>query len=171
MKKKARRVSPLKSEKSRGTEENPDDISEDLSLSEEARLTPQQEEQIEELGDNRFLISTSEETKEESDEEEKERRNSETKGNSWTDVVDDRQDLELFAEKTAKLILEKLKGPGSLREKGETDLSSLSDPQKLVKLLSSYNVSPSSSIEDLIREIKRRGREHLEKELKKILNG
>ena len=52
--------------------------------------------------------------------------------------------------------------------RGEKKENPIREPQKLVKLLSTYRISLDAPIRKLVKEIKRKGKEHLVKELEKI---
>ncbi len=120
-------------------------------LSEEARITPEQERYIKRLGGNRMVVLF--EPKSEPDIPPKEPEHKRGK---------DVKREEVRAEGNE---------PGSQAEESRAEVSSLPylDPSKIVSILASYGVPLDAPVRELIKEIKKRGKDHLDNELKKVL--
>ena len=165
--------------------------SNEVGLSEEARLSEEERENIRSLGNNRYLISASsvneekvqeelgKEGKEESRKELKEGISDGISGDSGIEEADEEK-----AEEIAELVMSKLegkdlphknsKGEDKVQEvdnKHDVKSNPLKDPLNLVKLLSTYHVSLDSSVKDLIKNIKDRGEDHIVEEIDKMEGG
>ena len=118
---------------------------EKLGLSDEAKLSPEEKKQMKKLDENRFLIST--------------------------EPTEKKED-----QNTSRSTQRKVITPGKEKEESEAEKEKeikkennpLKKPRNLVKLLSTYNVSLNSPVKTLIKRIKKKGKEHLEKELKDL---
>jgi len=163
----------------------------EVGLSEEARLSEEEKENIRALGNNRYLISASsvneEKVQEEIGKEEKEESRKELKegisdgisGDSGVEEADEEK-----AEEIAELVMSKLEGEDlphktseeedevrNMSNKQDVRNNPLRNPLNLVKLLSTYRVSLDSSVKDLIKNIKEKGEEHIVKEVNKMEGG
>ena len=182
--------------KKKDWEESYDEKAEKLGLSDEAKMSEEEKEQVMDLGNNRYLVSSSPidedrvrkklEEKDEDEEEEAETEASDEGGrkrSSSTEFGSAKSKKELDSEtleKIADIVKSKLdsKSDASDREVKEdikeTDIvkspesNPLEDPLNLVKLLSTYKVSLDSPVRDLIKRIKARGEDHLLEEIEKL---
>lgn len=179
----------MNSEKSEENEDSEDSYRKEenqVGLSEEARLSEEEKENVKDLGNNRYLISTSsvnEENVQEELEKEEEEESKEGLKKGISKEISERSEVEEKdeekVEEIADLVMSKLEDKELTQEKpegedkiqdDEVDIESntLEDPLNLVKLLSTYNVSLDSSVEDLIKRIKEKGEEHIVEEIEKM---
>lgn len=129
-----------------------------LELSEEAKITPEQEKHVKRLKDNRMVVSPEPkfESEEESGEEiEAPRRTDETAKNEESKTSDS-------MDKSSK----------TEEDKGISDRLESSDftTSEFISLLASYEVPLEGTIKELITKIKERGEEHLKEELRELLS-
>jgi hypothetical protein len=118
----------------------------EYELSEEAKISPEQLKYTKDLGKGRMVISTEPIAEEEP---------------NMGKLKSSEKELRGVSEIQPELEVEK-------RKEQISEKTFNLDPLKLVRILSSYGVPLDSTVRELIIEIKKKGKDHLEKELKQI---